>query len=368
MAWRRWVSVGAICVLTGCQPSPGFSPNLPHGGGASIDLSMAPVPASQAAYRVQAGDQTVSDFTPSSFKATISRISLLRGDYSPGAGGDGNPVTVFKSEQVVELAENQAGVAAGINQEALSVEPDTYTAISIELTGPYLITGQASVGDQTFYTKSSFSSDTTQAPAEALSLDMGGPPQIVKFTTPLVIKEGDRVKLSLLYDLTGSLKFETVETGKNQYANGSSVSAKYFPMFAFVGAAPTPEIYDVTISDPDRIVQSSDKWHYRVLMFADPATGEVEGLNSIGMIDPGYSYGSFEVGSFVDSWRKPIRNGDGTYQLFTLNDMDPTKIPQWEVPAFQRATHEGQAKFFAYNRGIAMTEPATLSYHCVKVQ
>lgn len=371
-AWTCLAVVGTL-VLTGCTGSNPSRPNTPNetiARGATVKLSIGSVDRLRsAAYRVQ--DQTIADFTPTSYLKAIKRIQLLGGEYSVANGQQGSPVTIYSSDDMLELAGNAASVSAIVNQEASAIATGSYSAIAIELGNRSTVKGQVTLGGQTYYTRAATESDTTQGPAEAFaaSTQEGSlPPQILKFPQPLELKEGDNVTISLLYDLTGSWKFGTLETGWKQYANGSNVSWKYFPMFAFIGTPPKPEVYEITVADPQHLVQPSDKWHYRMVMFAS-STGEILGLQALGLIDPGYDYPSFETGNFVDTWKAPVRNADGSYQLFGLNDMDPTKIPQWEVPAFRRMSHEGEAKFFMYGRTMPVADTqATLSYRCVKVE
>jgi len=214
--------------------------------------------------------------------------------------------------------------------------------------------------------------DTKVGPAEPFTIaSAGAPPKILKLPEPLVLEASSSVNLSLLYDLTGAVLVTTEPAGLTQFADGTVFNYQYFPVFALAGEVPRPEIYEIRVDDPQGwVTRGEQHWYFRMISFFDPVSGDLLGLQALDIKEAGDT-STDPAGTFVDTWGGYRRNPDGSYHLKGLNAMDPDQIPQWNVPTFRRGTHDGTLGYFMYrqsNQSNFMTEPASLSYHCTRIE
>lgn len=353
-----WVTA---LVLTGCQLPFGTSNTATK---ASLHLTLGSVTklTSPAHYRVldTVSNPYLNDFTPTGFRAKILHIRLT--------GSQNGVVTVYEGKQKLELAD-QAQVENVINEEAIAVPEGTYTGAEIRLDGELEIKGEAFLNGQTYYTKAEHTADATQAPAEFTTYSPNGTIEAgIRFPSPLTVKAGDNVKLSMFYDLTEAALFSIGQQGSGfQYANGAHMEPKYIPFFAFIGTPPVLENYQIKLEHRlDTMLADDPNWHFHLYLFP-MENGELSALHSMGRIDDGFAGNSFQALDFVSAaLERQSRNGDGTYHLVGWQGDMP--YPSYEVLNFQRASHSGTVKFYPKNSsGATPSAPIDLTYQAIKL-
>jgi hypothetical protein len=138
-------------------------------------------------------------------------------------------------------------------------------------------------------------------------------------------------------------------------------------MFAFNGEIPVPEIYRVRIADPGKRIAKDPHWSYLVVMFADPDSREILGLQSLVDLEEGYANTDFADVKFVDLFTPPVLNADGTYQM--VGDMekgiDEPGPSTFSLKAFRRETHSATLEYFSKYKG--MEAPETLTYEATRL-
>lgn len=363
MIGRVGAGLLSLLLLTSCTPPGGVSGDpKPQKALLSVSLSSVDHLKTVSAYRTQDIDVPmpgVTDFTPDSYRVTIASIALI--------GKDGQHVEIYAGQDPVELADREA-VEAALNAEAQAVEPGTYVGAKIRFGEVHAITGSATFDGKSAYTKATHEGDAAVGPAEATPIAAGGDREL-DFAKPLTLEAGQNAKLSLVYDLTDSVNFyppQAMHPDGFRFKDGSGIELKYMPFFAFVGEPPKPEIYRVTIADPEHRIEADANWHYQVVLFPKD-DGSLAGLQCIGRIDEGFTGSHFSAIGFVNNRLDAHRlNSDGTYRLVGHHEGGGA-FPRYEVKAFQRRDHAGKVLYF--DDGVsAMTAPVELDYQATKIQ
>jgi hypothetical protein len=357
-----------LLLLTSCELPGGLKNSVGSNDSAdrlkaSINLNLSSLShlKTVSAYRTQeAAPPTVgvTDFTPDSYRVTIASIALM--------ASDGHQVEIYAGKEPVELGD-QAALEAALNADALPVEPGTYVGAQIRFGEVHAIKGSAQLGAETVYTKSSSTGDAKVGPAEHALYPTQGGSRELDFAKPVTIKEGENVKLSLVYDLTDAVNFyPQIHSDGVGFKGGEGIELKYIPFFAFVGEPPKPELYKVTIADPDHRIEYEPNWHYQVVLFPKE-NGELAGLQCIGRIDPGFGASHFGAINFVNNRLDAHSlNADGSYRLVGHNE-GGAQFPMYEVKEFKRADHGGKVSFFS-PWDASMTAPVELNYQATKLQ
>jgi hypothetical protein len=372
---RRVVPVAlSLLLLSACEIPGGWENPGQGNDSGEVNNSGAPLMAginlnltslnhlkTVSAYRIQeAAPATVgvTDFTPDSYRVTIASIMLM--------GSDGRNVAIYTGKEPVELGD-QAALEAALNAEALPVEPGTYVGAQIQFGEVHAIKGSAQLGGETVYTKASSAGDAKVGPAEHTLYPTRGGSRELDFAKPVTIKAGENVKLSLVYDLTDAVNFyPQIHSDGLAYKGGEGIELKYIPFFAFVGEPPKPEIYKVTIADPDHRIEGDPDWHYQVVLFPKE-NGDLAGLQCIGRIDPGFDGGHFGAINFVNNKLDAHRlNPDGSYRLVGHHE-GGAAFPMYEVKEFKRGDHAGKVWFFS-PWDSSMTAPVELTYQATLIQ
>lgn len=359
MVKRLYAGALSMLLLTSCVP-PGGVTGASDDAKATVTLNLSSLNhlKTVSAYRLQQTESVgVTDFTPESYRVTIASIGLI--------GSDGRHVEIYKGQEPLELADQQA-LEAVINASALPVEPGTYVGAQIRFGEVHAIKGSAQLGDKTVYTKATANGDAGVAPAEPTPIKASGDREL-DFAKPITVKAGEHVKLSLVYDLTDAVNFyPNMHADGFKYLGGEGIELKYIPFFAFVGEPPKPEIYKVTIENSaDVYVEPDANWHYQVLLFPKES-GELAGLQCIGRIDPGFTGSHFSAIGFVNNRIDAHSlNADGTYRLVGHHE-GGGEFPMYEVKAFERKTHTGKVRYFDH-RTLEMSAPVELDYRATKL-
>lgn len=360
MVKRLYAGALSVLLLTSCVP-PGGVTGASDDAKATVTLNLSSLNhlKTVSAYRLQQTESVgVTDFTPESYRVTIASIGLI--------GSDGRHVEIYKGQEPLELADQQA-LEAVINASALPVEPGTYVGAQIRFGEVHAIKGSAQLGDKSVYTKATANGDAGVAPAEPTPIKASGDREL-DFAKPITVKAGEHVKLSLIYDLTDAVNFyPSIHADGFKYLGGEGIELKYIPFFAFVGEPPKPEIYRVVLEAPDFLVEGNPNWHVRMVLFPKD-NGELAGLQCIGRIDPGFTGSHFSAIGFVNNRIDAHSlNADGTYRLVGHRE-GGALFPMYELKSFQRKTHTGKFLYLDHRQGSEMTTPQELTYHATQLQ
>lgn len=189
--------------------------------------------------------------------------------------------------------------------------------------------------------------------------------------------------VTLYYDLTGALDFKPLPgEGVNfVYADGAAIDRKPLPLVAFVGTPPTPEIYQVRVTnDTDHYMTPSANWHWTMWVWPT-ASGDIATAEAVGLIDPGYTGSSFDADQFINTdLTPPTTVAPLTYYFHAYTSDQPLNgqtYPQswFDVPTFQRsltvgATTSGTMTWWDWNYGKNPEAPQTVlfDYTSTRVQ
>lgn len=411
---RLWTTrvallVSAVLMATACKLSPAGSKTAGQLGNSlnnstsnststtagfgTVNLAMTSVSqlmsasplTSAAAFRVQSTGPNVhlGNMTPDGFQVKFNYIDLetpaevagVMGNPMPGpaasssssASGSPSPtgpgsqfgIPLYQGTAPVDLS-NPSAVAAEINQNALQVPAGTYSAISFQIdTNSLSLEGSASVNGTTIYTRAASTSDPTVEPTtpefaplslNGLTLQSSGATLLV-FAQPLVVKPGQNVTVSLVYNLADTALATLNGNNQIQYGDGYGFAVQNLPITAMVGTPLTPEIYDVYVPSPqawlgrtDSNAFPSDNFHFVYSLFQ--SGGKFEGGTSTSAIDSGYDADiAADIAAndgpgvvappvhFGDDVRDSSTNADGTFHL-TTGKVGDDPYAMFDVPSF----------------------------------
>jgi hypothetical protein len=342
---------------------------------ARVNFEMAPVEINTSVAKTIAKRGTLHN-TPSSFQIPVYAVTIFQDN------GESYDLT-NKNGEYIELAQDPGNVEAVLQAQDALIPEGTYTGLSIFVEPPdgsgfegVRVQSCSEIEAATYCTKSSFDQNAEGTPAETANLDIFVEFKAI-FAEPVEIKQGGDNRVSLLYDISNIVSFTTTdgscEGGPREYNDCVSLNFLSPPTFAFFGERRTPEIYNLTYSDPDPgtfpalgdWASDIDKWYTRIWVFFDDS-GNALAMKSIFVS----SEASQEPGlSFKFGGDEVIENeGSDTY---TLRQGPNFQDLQLEINGFQRGSHSGQISyyepdFFSGNGGGS--EPKTFNYTAVQEQ
>jgi hypothetical protein len=309
-------------------------------------------------------------FYPETFRIPVYEVVLH---------GEQEDVVLYSGDgSYIDLAAGADSATAALSGADIEVPAGTYTRLSVMVEAPggfegARVSGCTDIDLDTYCTRSSFGDSAGGGgSAEEVTVDVH-----VEFLAPfpqaLVIADGDVVNLSLVYDLTNVLHFET-ETGEpnapQHYSDDVALGFQQTPTFAFVGDVPEAEIYELTVTgevDTTAFPALDDHasqldWHTRMWMYFEDDTPI--GFANIFTTNEASEGAALRLAFGGD----PVvtDNGDGSYQIENGPGSEITL-----VEAFERADHTGTLSVIdqsMWDAAAAGSTPKEFEYAVTRLQ